>query len=145
MSEVEKLCDVIGIIQSGKLLAEGSLASLRAKYQEQDLEEIFVKVVAPALQARGGRLTWPSRTSASSTARKLTEALRDRRTLISTLLVPLLLFPLLSVGFGALAFTLLKKAEEETPKIMLLGGADSPGVLEALRCRQEDRSGARDP
>lgn len=47
MSEVEKLCDVIGIIQSGKLLAEGTLAELRAKYQEQDLEEIFVKVVAP--------------------------------------------------------------------------------------------------
>jgi len=65
--------------------------------------------------------------------KELTEALRDRRTLISTLLVPLLLFPLLSVGFGALAFTLLKKAEEETPKVMLLGGADSPDVLEALR------------
>jgi sodium transport system permease protein len=65
--------------------------------------------------------------------KELTEALRDRRTLISTLLVPLLLFPLLSVGFGALAVTLVKKAEEETPKVMVLGGADSPGVLEALR------------
>jgi len=65
--------------------------------------------------------------------KELTEALRDRRTLISTLLVPLLLFPLLSVGFGALAVTLVKKAEEETPKVMLLGGTDSPGVLEALR------------
>ena len=47
MSEVEKLCDVIGIIQSGKLLAEGSLAELRSRYNEQDLEEIFVKIVAP--------------------------------------------------------------------------------------------------
>src|ERR1700737_4262438 len=47
MSEVEKLCDVIGIIQGGKLLAEGSLAELREKYHEQDLEEIFVTVVAP--------------------------------------------------------------------------------------------------
>jgi sodium transport system ATP-binding protein len=47
MSEVEKLCDVIGIIQGGKLLAEGSLDDLRAKYGERDLEEIFVKVVAP--------------------------------------------------------------------------------------------------
>jgi sodium transport system ATP-binding protein len=47
MSEVEKLCDVIGIIQSGKLLAEGSLAELRERYQEHDLEEIFVKIVAP--------------------------------------------------------------------------------------------------
>jgi len=47
MSEVEKLCDVIGIIQSGKLLAEGSLAELRDRYREHDLEEIFVSVVAP--------------------------------------------------------------------------------------------------
>src|SRR5579871_3346998 len=47
MSEVEKLCDVIGIIQGGKLLAEGTLAQLRDQYGERDLEEIFVKVVAP--------------------------------------------------------------------------------------------------
>jgi sodium transport system ATP-binding protein len=47
MSEVEKLCDVIGIIQGGKLLTEGSLDDLRARYGERDLEEIFVKVVAP--------------------------------------------------------------------------------------------------
>jgi len=47
MSEVEKLCDTIGIIQSGKLLAEGTLAELRAKYSEQDLEEIFIKIVGP--------------------------------------------------------------------------------------------------
>jgi sodium transport system permease protein len=69
--------------------------------------------------------------------KELTEALRDRRTLVSTLLVPLLLFPLLSVGFGALAVTLVKKAEEETPKVMLLGGADSPAVIDALRASKK--------
>jgi len=47
MSEVEKLCDIIGIIQNGKLLAEGSLAQLREQAGEDDLEEIFVKIVAP--------------------------------------------------------------------------------------------------
>jgi sodium transport system ATP-binding protein len=47
MSEVEKLCNVIGIIQSGKLLAEGSLPELREQHEEKDLEEIFVKVVTP--------------------------------------------------------------------------------------------------
>jgi sodium transport system ATP-binding protein len=52
MSEVEKLCDVIGIIQSGKLLAEGSLAELRDNYHENDLEEIFVKIVAPLYLAQ---------------------------------------------------------------------------------------------
>jgi sodium transport system ATP-binding protein len=47
MSEVEKLCDSIGIIQNGKILAEGSLPELRDRYAEHDLEEIFVKIVAP--------------------------------------------------------------------------------------------------
>jgi sodium transport system ATP-binding protein len=46
MSEVEKLCDTIGIIHNGRLLAEGSLEELRQRYQQQDMEEIFVRVVA---------------------------------------------------------------------------------------------------
>jgi sodium transport system ATP-binding protein len=47
MSEVEKLCDRIGIIHDGKLLAEGSLPELRERYGIQDLEDLFVKVVEP--------------------------------------------------------------------------------------------------
>src|SRR5580704_5410142 len=47
MSEVEKLCDHIGIIHDGKLLAEGSLPGLRSRYGIQDLENLFVKVVEP--------------------------------------------------------------------------------------------------
>jgi sodium transport system ATP-binding protein len=45
MSEVEKLCDNIGIVDSGRILAEGSLAELRDRYRQQELEEIFVQVV----------------------------------------------------------------------------------------------------
>jgi sodium transport system ATP-binding protein len=45
MREVEKLCDHIGIIHDGKLLAEGTLPELRARYAVQDLEDLFVKVV----------------------------------------------------------------------------------------------------
>src|SRR5882724_402493 len=65
--------------------------------------------------------------------KELTEAIRDRRTLISTILVPLLLFPVLSVGFGSLAVALVGKAKEETPKVMLRGGQDSPLVVEGLK------------
>jgi sodium transport system permease protein len=65
--------------------------------------------------------------------KELTEALRDRRTLISTIIVPLLLFPVLSVGFGSLAVALVGKAREETPKVMLRGGADSPAFVEGLK------------
>jgi len=45
MSEVEKLCDTIGIIHGGRLVAEGTLAELQARFGEQDMEEIFVKAV----------------------------------------------------------------------------------------------------
>jgi sodium transport system permease protein len=65
--------------------------------------------------------------------KELTEALRDRRTVISTILVPLLLFPVLSVGFGSLAVVLVGKAKEEVPKVMLRGGEDSPAVVEGLK------------
>ena len=65
--------------------------------------------------------------------KELTEALRDRRTLISTIIVPLLLFPILSIGFGALAVTLIGKAKEEVPKVMILGGQDSPAILEGIK------------
>jgi sodium transport system ATP-binding protein len=51
MSEVEKLCDTIGIVHDGRLLAEGSLAALRARFGEQDMEEIFVKAVTGGKEA----------------------------------------------------------------------------------------------
>ena len=45
MSEVEKLCDVIGIVHGGRLRAEGSLQELRTRFGHQDMEEIFVSAV----------------------------------------------------------------------------------------------------
>ena len=45
MSEVEKLCDVVGIVHGGRLLAEGTLPELRARYRQNDMEEIFVQAV----------------------------------------------------------------------------------------------------
>ena len=45
MSEIEKLCDRIGIIHDGRLVAEGTLAELSAQFGETDMEEIFVKAV----------------------------------------------------------------------------------------------------
>src|SRR5271166_6230128 len=65
--------------------------------------------------------------------KELREALRDRRTMVSSLLVPLILFPLLTAGIGAAFTVLLGKAEKEIPAVMILGGEDSPGILAELR------------
>jgi sodium transport system ATP-binding protein len=45
MSEVEKLCDVIGIIHGGRLRDEGTLAEILERAGETGLEESFVKIV----------------------------------------------------------------------------------------------------
>jgi sodium transport system ATP-binding protein len=47
MGEAEKLCDVIGVIHGGTLRAEGTLADLRARTGETDLEECFVRIIQP--------------------------------------------------------------------------------------------------
>lgn len=65
--------------------------------------------------------------------KELTDSLRDRRTVISMVVVPLLLFPVMTLGFSYLAVKLVGKAKEEVPTIMVLGGEDSPEVLAGLR------------
>jgi len=65
--------------------------------------------------------------------KELTEWLRDRRTLISTVLVPLLAFPILISGMLTLINTVVEKAKKENPQIMIIGGEDSPQVLDTLR------------
>lgn len=69
--------------------------------------------------------------------KELTEWLRDRRTLISSVLVPLLAFPLLISGIFALANILVGKAQNEIPTVMILGGEDSPQLVDSLKKSNE--------
>jgi len=52
MSEVEKLCDFVGIIHEGRLLAEGTPVALKERHGVEDLEEVFVRVVMSAGDGR---------------------------------------------------------------------------------------------
>ena len=45
MLEVEHLCDRVALINKGKIVAEGSPAALKTKYDAPNLEEVFAKVV----------------------------------------------------------------------------------------------------
>ncbi len=46
MSEAEKLCDRIAVIHRGRILEEGALDRLKAEHDENDLEELFHKLIA---------------------------------------------------------------------------------------------------
>jgi len=65
--------------------------------------------------------------------KELTEALRDRRTLVSSILIPLFLFPILTFGIGYAFVEIAGEATREPSKIMILGGEDSPDVVKDLR------------
>ena len=45
MAEVAKLCDRAAIMHRGRILAAGTLEELRTKYGEEDVEELFFKLV----------------------------------------------------------------------------------------------------
>jgi len=65
--------------------------------------------------------------------KELVDSLRDRRTVISMFVIPILLFPALSVGLGLLGATMMNQAKAEIPRVMIIGGQDSPRIVEALK------------
>ena len=65
-------------------------------------------------------------------AKELKDSLRDRRTLMSMIIIPTFVMPALMFGVGKIAMTVVSKARSEIPAVMVLGGEDSPGVVAAL-------------
>ncbi|MDR1958677.1 MAG: ATP-binding cassette domain-containing protein [Planctomycetaceae bacterium] len=51
MREVERLCDQVAIVAYGKILAQGTLSQMRRMYQEEDVEEIFFRLIEGEFQA----------------------------------------------------------------------------------------------
>ncbi len=65
--------------------------------------------------------------------KELKDSLRDRRTLISMIVIPTLLMPILMFGAGIVMSKVVSKAKDEATRIVIIGGEDSPGVVGALK------------
>ena len=65
--------------------------------------------------------------------KELKDSLRDRRTLISMIVVPTLLMPLIMFGAGFVMSKVVRKAQAEATSLVIVGGADSPEVVAALK------------
>ena len=44
LDTAEEICDRVGILAQGKLLAEGTVAELRAQHDGQSLEDVFLSL-----------------------------------------------------------------------------------------------------
>ncbi|PTY08495.1 hypothetical protein DB347_02625 [Opitutaceae bacterium EW11] len=64
--------------------------------------------------------------------KEMRDALRDRRTLLSMLLVPALVIPGIMFAFTAVSLKVVKKAAEETPAVMIIGPGNSEPLQKAL-------------
>jgi len=64
--------------------------------------------------------------------KELRDSLRDRRTLISMIVVPTLMIPGIMLTVLVVSTKVVNKAREEIPTVMVLGGDDSPVLRAAL-------------
>jgi sodium transport system permease protein len=77
--------------------------------------------------------------------KELKDALRDRRTLFSTIVIPSLIVPVFTFSVGKVATNVIAKARAEIPAIVILGGEDSPRIVEQLRQSKKFRVVAAAP
>ncbi len=133
LDEAERLCNRFGLLHRGRIVSEGTLAELRERIGCQTLVEMFIRVsqigrVLAAHPARGALMSMPATPAplpepprpratlgrlSRLTLKELREILRDRRTIVTLVLMPLLVYPLLSVGFRQ--FFLTRVASELQP------------------------------
>lgn len=65
--------------------------------------------------------------------KELTDSLRDRRTVVSMIVVPIFLMPVLTIFVGALSARLIGRALLEVPSVMIIGADNSPQIVAELR------------
>jgi sodium transport system permease protein len=71
--------------------------------------------------------------------KELRDSLRDRRTLISMIVIPTLIIPVLMFGVGTVMSKVIRQAKEEATSVVILNGADSPAVVAALKADKKFR------
>jgi sodium transport system permease protein len=59
-------------------------------------------------------------------SKEILDTLRDRRTLVSSVLIPIILFPILMFGINAVVVTMFKKTKAETTRITVMGEEFAP-------------------
>src|SRR6185369_5352319 len=65
--------------------------------------------------------------------KELRDMLRDRRTIISMIVVPTLLMPGLTFMVITVSVKVINRAKATVPTVMIIGGEDSPKVREAIQ------------
>lgn len=69
--------------------------------------------------------------------KELTDTLRDKRTLITTFLIPALVIPGIIFGAGFVMTKVIKKAQTEATSVMIIGEENAPELAEKIRASEK--------
>jgi sodium transport system permease protein len=64
--------------------------------------------------------------------KELLDTVRDRRTILSMIIIPILIFPLLTIGFSSLIATILMKSKAEIQKVAIVNSQAAPELREMI-------------
>lgn len=77
--------------------------------------------------------------------KELKDQLRDRRTIISTIVLPTVVMPLIMFGFGTVMTKILRQAKDEGTSVMIVNAAGAPELVKALKADTKFRVVAETP
>ena len=69
--------------------------------------------------------------------KELRDMLRDRRTLLSMIVIPTLLMPAITSVIGFVSYKVVRQARATAPTVMVIGGDDSPKTRAALAANEK--------
>jgi sodium transport system permease protein len=64
--------------------------------------------------------------------KELLDTIRDRRTIISMIIIPILFFPMMTIGFSAVVSSFITKSKAEIHKVAVINDQASPDLVEML-------------
>ncbi len=70
-------------------------------------------------------------------SKELLDTVRDRRTIMSMIVVPIVIFPLLTIGFGSLVSEMTQKTQQEKQRVALISREDAPALYAVLDSSSE--------
>ena len=138
MSEAEYLCDRIALIHEGRIVDEGAVADLCARAGGAAKPHGRISVSCRARRARREGPRCPVRLSIALVIfrKEIVETLRDRRTLVSLVFLPMLLYPLFALLMSRMAGAEIE-ALEARPSRVAVWGELSPEVRALARRRRK--------
>ena len=129
MQEVAALCDDIVIVDKGRVVAAGTPEALQGAVRVRDARG--------RLRRRDRRLAGTRMISTIRTVmqKELRESLRDRRTLVNSLLIGPILAPLFFILILKLALARSVSTEDEPAPVTVVNAAAAPNFVQQLRER----------